>query len=158
MGLTWDEQQQKCYDFEANFVEPHDKLYLSKTEIQNVISRISKNFGIAEPKVRFKNTNAHCKAFVLKNEIHITNWGRRLPTVLHELAHILDYQFTKGKSGMGHGPLFMGISIFLYAEFMGLNYQSLYYSALDMGLKVEPVGLPKKQKKPSSDDFFNDDF
>ena len=59
---------------------------------------------------------------------------------------------------MGHGPVFMGISIFLYSEFLGLDYQKLYYSALNMGLKVAPVGLSGGTTQDTSSDFFDDDF
>ena len=158
MDLSHDPQQQKCYDFEANFVEPHDGMYLSVQQIRDMVRKISQNFGIIEPHLKFKKTNAHCRAYVIKNLIVITQWGRTPTTILHELAHIIDYQMTKGRSGMGHGPVFMGISIFLYSEFLGLDYQKLYYSALNMGLKVAPVGLSAGTTQDTSSDFFDDDF
>lgn len=148
-----DPQQKLVYAWEASHVEPLDNSMLSYKEINDLVIHASGLLGIIRPDVRFKKTNAHCRAFPLKNVIVITNWGKTKTTVLHELAHIADFQITRGRSGMGHGPVFLGLAMALYSYYLKLSPNLLNNSASGMGLKFVSLSLETK-----SPDFFDEDF
>jgi len=148
-----DPQQKIVYSWEAAHVESQDSHILSYNEIRELVRHASGLIGIMHPDLKFKKTNAHCRAYPIKNLIVITNWGKTKTTVLHELAHIADFQITKGKSGMGHGPIFLGISMALYSFYLKIPISYLHKSALGMGLKF--INLSLETKSP---DFFDDDF
>ena len=150
------DQTERVYAFENNHVEPFDNSYLSSEEIKNIIIYVSNFFSISKPKVVLKKTDSHCRAFIKENKIVITDWGRTYTTVLHEISHLIDYQLTRCSSGP-HGPTFVGISIFLYAHFLGVSKMYLYDKAKKMGVEFIDFNYNFNISTPK-DDFFDGDF
>lgn len=149
-----DPQQKRVYAWEAAHVEPFDKSSLSNAEIRALTESACKLFAVPTPELHFKKTNASCKAFPSQNKIAIAAWGRTKTTVLHEVAHIIDFKYTSGRYG-GHGPTFLGFAIFLYSRFLKIETSLLVQSSYGMGLKSVDVSKLVKQKDP---DFFEEEF
>lgn len=136
-----DPQQYLVYAWEAEHVEKFDNVILSNSEVVDMIVQVAFYLNIPKPFIKLKKSNANCRAYPLENLIVITQWGKTATTVLHELAHISDYQITRGRSGMGHGPFFLGIAIILYQKFLNINKNYLMRTAHGMGLRFINLSL-----------------
>jgi hypothetical protein len=149
-----DPQQKRVYIWEAEHVERFDKILLSNDEVKEIILKTSVYLNLNKPKIKIKKSDANCRAYPLDNTIVITQWGKTATTVLHELAHIADYQLTKGHSGMGHGPAFLSIAIALYSKFLGIEKKYLMQTASGMGLSCFDLSLEYEDKSS----FFEEEF
>ena len=130
-------------------------------ESRNLVQQISSLFSVKEPMLQFSKLNGSCKAYLDKNVIKLSNWGLRKSHILHEMAHIIEYQVYSGRSELGHGKEFMGISLWLYSYYFNLDYLKLCKLAANQyGLKILHLDISTKRASSSKNNtnFSDDEF
>jgi len=144
---------QRVYDWERNYVEPHDVGFLSREDTRTLVTAGASFLGIPMPTVRFvKASTAPCRANPADWSITICDWGRGRTTILHELAHLGSVRAVMAGED-AHGPTFVATAIHLYARFIGLDAAALTAAALRVGIEV---GVPPRP--PSERRFMDVDF
>ncbi len=127
-----DYQQDRVYGFENEVVEPIAHFLLSRQDIAALVDRLCRLTGTPVPEIRYRgSTELPCRAMIGGGayRLEIADWGRTPPVVIHECAHLCQFDDPAGRAelraGIHHGPVFVRMAIDLYASFMTVGVDAL---------------------------------
>lgn len=83
----------------------------------------------------------HARAY--PQMIHLPKWGRNYVVLSHELAHCL-CSLIDHDHNMGHGGIFLHLYFTILTRFLSFKYQKLSTAAIDFGLNVQRICIPKR--------------
>lgn len=162
-----DPQAKKLYLWEDNKVLPHSQSLNDTAACKKYINYAASWLDIPIPDIILTNRNLDCWANPSKNVIRLATWGRNPAVILHEVAHLADYQyFMHDAIKNPHGPSFLGIAMDLYSHFLTidrkelessadmykLRYCSSFFESPDETIQRSPYG------KDADKDFMDDEF
>jgi hypothetical protein len=138
-SLTKDWQREAFYRWETAHLLKGSAI-LTEDQIKTVVARVSHDFNMAAPSIRFSNTSPDNKTlgYYQFNKHHIQMYNNRLHYVLHELSHALDFKIN-GNHLADHGPSFVRTAMILSARYAFQKMEAMEQSAKDMNLHVAPI-------------------
>jgi hypothetical protein len=136
-----DHQRQRCYNFETAHCTTNSERITDPEEAQAFVDRVWDFLGRSEdtcPEVDYDTrleNNSHYKYW--DNQVRFCDGGKHEKTILHEVAHAVNYHDGVIEGNNWHGGVFVQTICLLYGEFLGLNYHRLVEKARDRGLDVD---------------------
>lgn len=124
--LYRDWQKQAVYKWEQTFCEPHG-VRLDKAQGEAIIRKVSRDYGIAPPKLVMRPENSHSEFNSDSNQIAFGH--RDSITLLHELGHAVTAPLHEGNDMAYHGPIFVWKAIELYHRYANIELNHLIISA-----------------------------
>jgi hypothetical protein len=146
-ALQRDFQVSKVYGWEAETLHKRSPK-LTPEQMHQVVKKISNDFNIVAPKVRYKKPNPNHEypaSYYHLNQILMQH--KELSFVIHEVAHAIDHKLNKNEWS-DHGPSFVRTLIRLAERYQYWhNPKELEESATRAGIKIAPdKSLPKLPK------------
>lgn len=138
-----DSQRKKCYSWERKILNLPGCEILSRrvtrSQIQHLVKEICLGEGMkTPPKVQFRR-DANCSwargSSALSFSMRSLDDTSCLQTVLHELAHTLNYHRTRCEKEPGHGPSWVGIYIGFMVKLANVDRTQVENLAKEMGIK-----------------------
>lgn len=136
---TVDPQRNRCYRWEAQFGNRSTIRckFLSKEETIAMSTKLAQEAGVKTPHISFSKAGTSW-ARGSREVKYYTETGRVSDkTIIHEMAHIIDYAKNDRGRNHGHGPKFIGIYIKLLVKHMGYDIKYLEDIAKEFKLKIE---------------------
>lgn len=137
-----DRQVQACYRWEANHNNKFSDIAIKRMtqdEAKRFVKHLCAVEGVRVPELKFSRKGNSCWARG-DHSVKMLTWADgtiHFYTLLHEMAHIVDY--ARGRSASkgepGHGPHFIGIDIEFMVKYGGADRGFLERTAKDFKLK-----------------------
>ena len=107
-SLTRDFQVNKVYRWEGDTLDK-ESVKLTPEQMKRVVKRISEDFNMVAPKIRYKDPDpnqANPASYYYAHLNKILMRHKKLSFVIHEVAHAIDHQIN-GNKWSDHGPSFV---------------------------------------------------
>ena len=139
-----DPQKEACYTWEDSWGPwNYDAMTLPNCRVW--AEKACALYGIAPPRIRQHRTKAFSWVNVEARVASFGAGGKNVPTVLHEMAHLIAYE-RFGLKIMDHGPTFLGVYMWLLEWSRIAPRVALHASARAHGLRWRRGFGPKQCK------------
>jgi hypothetical protein len=149
-SLQRDFQVSKVYRWEGDTLDKNS-MNLSPEQMQRVVKKISEDFNMVAPKIKYKtpkSSQQNPASYYYTHLNKILMRHKKLSYVIHEVAHAVDHQ-VNGNKWVDHGPSFVRTLIRLAEKYQYWHCpEELEKSAKKAGILVAPEDSLPNLPKP----------